>query len=784
MSADEIWYRLRATIREQGDRIRALAHPGGAPLFKIPQPYLTRDYLAAEPARRFFSTANQQTLRNLVRLEFPDWLAAVIQEAESICDGKIRLFGHAEAHLGTVIDWSADPISGQKWPKRFWGSYDLVGNLEGGDPKLVHEINRHQHLVTLARAYAYTEDERYANTALAQMESWIDQNPPGIGNNWTSSLEVAFRALSWMWTLFLLLPSRQLDDRRIEVILRALFSHFSHIYKYPSVYSSPNTHLIGEALALYVAGTVFASIKQARRWKEFGEAVLIEEAQKQISDDGVYAEVSTHYHCYAVDFYVVALALARKNGEDFPEAVLTRIESMLTVLASMTRVDGSIPRLSDDDGGQAVALGSKGYQDVRPILSTGAVLFQRPDFKWRSAQFHEHTMWLLGGDAYVAYVRMAQHVPDRLSSLFSAGGYFTSRSGWNPGDDHLVFDCGGMGTLGGGHGHADALSFVLSSGDREILVDPGTGVYNGAPQWRNYFRSTRAHNTVVVDGEEQAVASGTFSWETNYSTRIARHFTFADAEYVESEHDGYLRLPSPVVHRRRVLHVHPNCWVVADDFRGEGTHCFETFFHFAPRAAVRLDPRRSLSAVSLRLAEKEHGLSFGFFASTAAHATIVQASRNPVQGWYSRAYGDIQPAPVLCATVHDAVPSASLSVLIPQNLEFDAKDLPILHEEMIDEGRGTACTLQQAGMHDLFVMSLSRESISVAGFKFEGEFLWVRSLEGHISEVLAINARSASHRDYVLFENPSRVSCVNVRMNGDRLTTIYGGMERSTYVRH
>jgi hypothetical protein len=778
MSADEISYRLRASVREQSDRFRAFVHGNGVPLFKVPHPYLTRDYLAAEPTRRFFSAGSQQKLRSLVQMEFPDWIAAVTQEADRICEGKLRLFGHAEVDLGAVIDWSADPISGKKWPKRFWTTYDLVGNPEGGDPKVVHEINRHQHLVTLARAYAYTEDERYANAAIAQMESWIEQNPPGIGVNWTSSLEVALRALSWMWALFLLLPSRHIDDRRAERMLRSLFSHFAHIYKFPSVYSSPNTHLIGEALALYIGGTVFASIKQARKWKEFGETVLVGEAQNQVLDDGVYLELSTHYHCYALDFYLIAIALARKNGEDFPESVLARVEAMLGVLSSLARVDGSIPRFSDDDGGQAIALGSKGYQDVRSILSTGAVLFQRPDFKWRSAHFSEPTMWLLDGESYVAYDRIEQHVPERLSGLFPEGGYLTNRSGWNPGDDQFVFNFGGLGLLGGGHGHADALSFVMSSGEREILVDPGTGLYNGAPHWRDYFRSTRAHNTVVIDGEDQAVPGGTFGWETDYSTRIVRHFAFADAEYIEAEHDGYRRLPNPVIHRRRVLHVHPNCWVIADDFRGEGAHSFETFFHFPPLAAVRLDPRRSLTSVSLRLAERDYGLSFGFFSSNAVQAGIIQGSRNPVQGWYSGAYGGIQPAPVLCATVHDSVPSSSIAVLIPQTVGLDSKDLPRLYEQLIDDGTGTACMLHQAGIEDLFVMSLSQAPITVAGFTFEGEFLWVRSIEGHISEVLAINATSAAHGDHVLFENPSRVSCVNVRMNGDRLTTIYGGDER------
>jgi hypothetical protein len=778
MSPDEICYRLRVKAREHIDRLRASVRRNGVPLFKVPGPYLTRDYLAAEPARRFFSAGSQHKLRSLVQTEFPDWIATVTAEADRICDRKLRLFGHAEVYLGAVIDWSADPISGQTWPRRFWTTYDLLGNPEGGDPKVVHEINRHQHLVTLARAYVYTEDERYASVAIAHMDSWIDQNPPGMGINWTSSLEIALRALSWMWSLFLLLPSRHMDDRRLERILRSLLSHFDHIHRYPSVYSSPNTHLTGEALALYVGGSVFSSIKQAREWKEFGEAVLVDEGLKQILDDGLHAELSTHYHCYTVEFYLTALAMARKNGGDFPPAVLSRIEAMLDVLAPLARMDGSIPRFSDDDGGRGLNLGKNGYADVRSLLSTGAVLFQRPDFKWQAERFHEETMWLLDGEAYVAFDHMEQRTPERLSRLFPDGGYLSSRSGWNTGDDQLVFDCGGLGFLGGGHGHADALSFVLSSGDRELLVDPGTAVYNGEPSWRNYFRSTRAHNTVVIDGEDQAVPGSTFGWATDYSNRIVRHFSFPDAEYIEAEHDGYMRFSHPVIHRRRVLQVRPHCWIIADDFRGEGSHTFETLFHFSPLAAVALDPRRSLTSVNLRSVNREHGLSFAFFASNAVQAEIIQGLKDPIQGWYSRAYGHMQPAPVLRATVHDTVPSASISVLIPRNVGLEAKDLPRIHEELIDDGRGAACTLHQAGTQDLFVMSLSNKAIHVSGFKFEGEFLWVRSIEGHISEALCINATFAAHGDNVLFENPSPLSCVNVRLNGDRLTTVYSGHER------
>jgi hypothetical protein len=638
--------------------------------------------------------------------------------------------------------------------------------------------------MTLGRAYLYTGDERYAKEAITQIEQWITQNPPAIGLNWHSSLEIALRALSWMWTIFLVAPSKHLNSQRIEKILRSLFAHLTHVHRFPSTYSSPNTHLAGEALALYVGGTVFSSMKHARAWREFGRTVLLDTIQKQVLEDGFHAELSAHYHCYALEFYLIALALARRVGDDFPPQALCRMEGMLDALAYIAGPDGSIPRLSDDDGGRALALGATGYKDVRSLLSTGAVLFERPDLKWGVGHIHEETLWLLGAEAYVAFERMTKRPPESHSRLFPQSGYFVSRSGWNPGDDRFVFDCGSLGFLGGGHGHADALSFSLSSGDKDLLIDPGTAVYNGAPPWRNFFRSTRAHNTVTVDGQDQAIPGGTFGWKTNFNCRIVRHLTLPDAEYIEAEHDGYSRLVNPVVHKRRVLHARAHCWVVVDDFRGEGLHCFDSFYHFAPAAAVSLDPRQSLTGFSARLAVENRGASFAFFASNAVHASIIHGSREPIQGWYSHEYGDVRAAPVLCARVQDSAPSASITVIIPRHLDLDIHTPPLLREELIEEGRGAACLLDQDGVQDLFVQSLEGGAIHVSDFAFEGDFLWARSRNGQVTEALCVNAAYAAWGNHVLFENPSPVSCVNVRITQNRATTVYADAEWSAYVRH
>src|SRR5690606_32625357 len=139
---------------------------------------------------------------------------------------------------------------------------------------------------------------------------------------------------------------------------------------------------------------------------------------------------------------------------------------------------------------------------------------------------------------------------------FPAAGYVVQRSGWRRRDAHLVFDCGGLGELGGGHGHADALAITLSAGGRELVTDPGTFVYNGQPDWRDAFRATRAHATATVDGLDQAATEDTFRWREATPVRLLEdEVTFDELDYVAAEHHGYARAPVGVVHRRRLLQV-------------------------------------------------------------------------------------------------------------------------------------------------------------------------------------------------------------------------------------
>src|SRR5207248_3004086 len=196
----------------------------------------------------------------------------------------------------------------------------------------------------------------------------------------------------------------------------------------------------------------------------------------------------------------------------------------------------------------ALKLSKEHYGCFRDGLSTASVLFGRSDFKHQAGTFQEESLWLMGLDGWAVFNSLAAEPPLQLSRSYKKDGYFIQRSEWDADGSHAIFDCGGLGIIRGGHAHADALSLTLFSGGQQLLIDPGTSVYNCAPEWRNFFRSTAAHNTVVVDGESQSQPSETFAWARKANARLCKHIVKAGIEYIDGEHDGYNALPLPVIH--------------------------------------------------------------------------------------------------------------------------------------------------------------------------------------------------------------------------------------------
>src|SRR5262245_5859695 len=186
MSVEEIAHRLRERLRRESDRRRfqtgvdldedreldALIERHGSSL---------KSYFCNGPARRFYpSTFDQSAALQFVDANFPQWFDRAVQQAGVLCEHRVNLLGFTDVQLGGNIDWHRDPVSGFQWPRQYCDGYDLVHHPPA-DAKVIHELNRHQHLPRLAKAFFLTGDEPYALEAITQLESWIAQNPKWDG---------------------------------------------------------------------------------------------------------------------------------------------------------------------------------------------------------------------------------------------------------------------------------------------------------------------------------------------------------------------------------------------------------------------------------------------------------------------------------------------------------------------------------------------------------------------------------------------------------------------------
>ena len=752
MSVHELAYRARERFRQHADRMRLRCGIGRDEDSQLDALIVShgsslKSYLQNGVAPRFYpSTRDLEDVSQFIAGHFPEWFDRTLSDGHLLCSHRVSILGRGDLELGERIDWHRDPVSGYRWPRRFWADYDLV-NRPPADAKGVHELNRHQHLPKLGKAYCLTADESYAGEAVAQIESWIDQNPKWTGINWQSSLEIGIRSISWLWTIFLLLPSDALDEARLRRVVKSLFAQLDQIYRYPSVYSSPNTHLIGEAAALFIAGLLFRELPRAEQWMEFGSTTLIQEMQKQVSSDGVYCELSTYYHCYAADFYLLVLALARSNQIVFPEWMWTRLGQMLEFVMHMTRPDGTMPLLGDDDGGRVLMLGSDSYRSYRDGLCSGTVLFGREDFKAQAGLFCEETLWLLGKDAWPIFNSLSPQQPSDCSKAYKDAGYFVQRSGWADRDTHVTFDCGGLGKPSGGHGHADALSLTLFTGGHEFLIDPGTSVYNCAPELRNYFRSTRAHNTVIVDGASQSEPAGTFAWKTKSAARLGHHFALPEVEYVDGFQDGYAHKSGGVIHRRRLIYIRPSYWIVLDDLSGSGQHRYDFVYHFAPEARLTICGEEKRGEADCRAYIGDAGLQLLLYASAPLHAAVDCGQQRPIQGWSSQRYGECRPSPVLCASIRDELPVSVMSFLVPRKHAVESRRF------QANSNYANAAVIRDGDFDDVVVTTAIDGDLHMLDCTMRGELFWMRLENGNICRLLAVNARFFKFGDETVFNS-------------------------------
>ena len=651
-----------------------------------------------------------------LRARAPEHEAATLARAERLLAGRFDLLGYEGLSYGDPIDWQLDPVAGKRAPLLHWSRVPYLNLAAVGDHKVTWEVNRHQWLVTLGQAYWYSGDERYARAFAERLEEWLDANPPKLGINWASSLEVAFRAISWVWALQLFKESPALTPRLLARLLASLHLHGRHVERHLSTYFSPNTHLTGEALGLYYIGTQLPELRAAPRWRARGRAILIAQIARHLRPDGVYFEQASQYHRYSTEFYLHLLLLARAQVGDTGEAAQGAARRLLDHLLHLARPDGTIPLVGDDDGGRLVQLDDRPPHDVRALLATGAAVFGSAAYAHASRGDLGGMLWLLGAEGLRRFDRAGAAPPTGTSRAFPDGGFFVLRDGWTPEANYLLFDAGPHGVMNCGHAHADALAVEVAAAGRPVLVDAGTFAYAGEP--RDAFRHAAAHNTVTVDGESSSVPGGAFAWR---HVARARHTLWESGprfDYVEGAHDGFARLAPPAEHRRAVLFVKGGYWVVRDRVLSAGAHQVDVHWHLALGLEGAVDDGaaevRDRGAPLLRLA------AFGAGAFERG------------EGWVSPRYGARGAAPVLRYGQRGSGAQEVITFLLP----VAAGARPAVREMAASGGR--AFEVAHEGGTDVLLAG-EGGGVAADGVESDGELAWVRrDAEGRVTAALLV----------------------------------------------
>ncbi|MCC6316291.1 MAG: alginate lyase family protein [Gemmatimonadaceae bacterium] len=510
-----------------------------------------------------------------------DGSARVVHVATRATEGTFDLLGYHDLSFGTPVDWHLDPVAGVRAPRAHWSRVAYLDPRVVGDHKVTWELNRHAWLVSLAQAWRITGETRYATAANAYLAAWMDDNPPKVGINWASSLEVAFRAIAWCWVLRFLGDAPALADATVCRAVGHLRLSARHLERNLSTWFSPNTHLTGEALALYYLGHELRDLTGAEQWRSTGRRVLLEWLPTHVRPDGTYFEQSTWYHRYTLDFYVHFLLLAQRTGDALPPQVADSIGRLGEVLRHIARLDGSIPLIGDDDGGRILSLDGRTQHDARPAIAAAALASRRSSLA-ASGTVTSETLWLFGEDATQRGSSLvAGEAEAPRSRLFADGGLAVLRDA----NDAMVLDAGVHGAMNCGHAHADALAFDLTWRGAPLFVDPGTMAYTADPATRNHYRATASHNAATVDGRDSSEMTGPFSWGQRAEARVEAWRFGPGGDCLVASHDGYDDLATqPFACQRTVVRLgNPtHAWIVRDRFIAQGAVSLTAHLQCAP----------------------------------------------------------------------------------------------------------------------------------------------------------------------------------------------------------
>lgn len=595
------------------------------------------EYRKSSAPRFFFDPSTISQFRS----RFQEWDQQNCPQplADDVRRGFIQFFSHERVEVGSPPRWHADPFTGAEFPAdRHWSR---IADFGAGDIKLVWETNRFGFVFPLLRTYWRTGDDQHAELFWQLVESWRAANPPETGVNWKCGQEISLRVMAWCFGLYGFANSPATTKTRIAMLAQMIAVSGIRIESNISyALSQQNNHGLSEAMGLWTIGSLFPEFTESARWATLGRRLLESQARELIYDDGAFSQHSMNYHRVMLHDYLWSMRLGDVLERPFSQTLRDRIgRASNFVFQLQDESTGLVPCYGQNDGALILPLSNCDYRDFRPVVQATHFL-ATGERRLPAGPWDEELFWLFGTAGNPeddSKSRSAEASPSQdLRTDFDApnGGYSTLRS-------QSGFALTRAATFRHRPAQADMLHVDLWWRGLNIAIDPGTYSYNAPPPWNNKLAHTAFHNTVTVDDEDQMERASRFLWlpwlnGKSFGRRVPCR---GDVSCWNGQHDGYRRLSDPITHRRGIVRIGSDHWLIVDALAGRQPHSFRLHWLLLD-APHHWDALRN--TVNLQTPAGDYRLAAA--SSAKSQFDVVRAANDSPRGWSSPYYHAREPA--------------------------------------------------------------------------------------------------------------------------------------------
>lgn len=553
-----------------------------------------------------------------------------VKAANRIASGYINYFGSLELQTGYPPKWHYNYFEGLAAPQNI--HWSRISDFDHGDIKLIWEPSRFSFSFYLMRAYARTGDEKYGEMFWQAIENWVLCNQPLAGINWMCGQEISIRLIAWCFGMFVFMHSQSSTSTRLIMFARAMYCFGKRIEANLNyALSQNNNHGISEAAGLWTIGVLFPELKAAKKWRKKSKLLLEKQARELIYKDGGFSQLSSNYHRLVLQLYTWVLSLGKLNGREFSPSLQKRLNKALNWSYQLIeKQNGHMPNSGGNDGALLLPLSNCDQNDHRPALQALSYLLNQK-LMFPPGPWDEELLWLFGPTALKA--PRDGNMQSDYSGPTAAFHVLRNSRSW------AVLRCGPY-----RHRpvHADLLHLDVWWRGQNIARDPGSYSYNAGGAWKKGLAGTEVHNTVVVAGRDQMNNVHRFLWlPWAKSTFLGKKRSPKKLlACMEGIHLGYSRLINGPIHRRIVIGMKKEWWLIIDFLPGRKQLQF--MLHWLLNYANYTWEKQNKS-LTLDYPVGKYQIIVGTENSESS-ASVVIADPSSPRGWCSPRYMSREPA--------------------------------------------------------------------------------------------------------------------------------------------